>query len=470
MTAKEFFKSTSFKCIVALLSILLVCGIFLTIMHGLLEVTAEEKLARAINKIYGKNVTTEVSDIKNKELDLATIEEAYCVTSEGGNYLVKSTGKGGFAGTVTCWVVVEIKDNNVSGIGKVTIDSYVGETQMAEIKQSFLDSFSTGYKDGIYYTTDDGFKVSSSTKSSNAICNAVNGALQYVKTEKLGMETNDIFKDFAYTQFIDKKSTTFKLSKDGGITYNITANGYGYADKFEIEITVSKDKTISAYKVTKDGSSGGYETPENIVNGEKFIGKKLEDITAILGEGLEYPGDDLNTEINTGSSNSTYVCYAAAAFALANYDVALANIDMFENFEYVKFINKSKSKYVVNDDLSVTYTLNVNSYGYTDKFEIEITVSKDNTISDFKITKDGTTDPYETPANIANGKKFIGMKLEDITAVLGEGLEYPGDDKNTEINTGASNSTYVCYTAAAFALANYDNCVPAESEGGNANE
>ena len=100
-------------------------------MHGLLEVTAEEKLSRAISKIYGKNVTTEISEVKNKELDLATIEEAYCVTSEGGNFLVKSTGKGGFAGTVTCWVVVEIKDNKISGVGKVAIDSYVGETQIS---------------------------------------------------------------------------------------------------------------------------------------------------------------------------------------------------------------------------------------------------------------------------------------------------------------------------------------------------
>ena len=468
MTVKQFFKSTTFKCLVTLLSILLVCGIFLTIMHGLLEVTAEEKLSRAISKIYGKNVTTEISEVKNKELDLATIEEAYCVTSEGGNFLVKSTGKGGFAGTVTCWVVVEIKDNKISGVGKVAIDSYVGETQMAEIKQSFLDSFGKKYTDGIYYTTDDGFKVSSSTKSSNAICNAVNGALQYVKTEKLGMETNDKFKDFLHTEFINKKSTTFKMAANGGVTYNITTAGYGLASSSTIEITVSKDKIITAYKVTADGSTDGYSLKADIKNGVPFIGKNLADITAILGEGLEYPGDDMNTAVNTGASNTTYDCYTAAVFALANFDIALANIDVFENFEHLKFINKSKSKFTVNEDLSVTYALVTAGYGLASSSTIEITVSKDKIITAYKVTADGSTDGYSLKADIKNGVPFIGKNLADITAILGEGLEYPGDDMNTAVNTGASNTTYDCYTAAVFALANYDNCVPAESEGGEA--
>ena len=466
MTVKQFFKSTAFKCIATLLCVLLVCGIFLTIMHGLLEVTAEEKLSRAISKIYGKDVTTEVSEIKNKELDLATIEEAYCVTSEGGNYLVKSTGKGGFAGTVTCWVVVEIDGNSISGIGKVTVDSYVGETQMAEIKQSFLDSFGENYKDGIYYTTDDGFKVASSTRSSNAICNAVNGAIQYVKAEKLGIELDDKFKDFTYTQFINKKATTFKAAKDSGVTYNITTNGYGAAAAFELEITVSKDKTITAFKVVTDGSTDGYEVPSNIPT--MLVGKKLADITAILGEGLAYPGDEAGSEINTGASNSTYICYTAAAFALANYDIALASIDIFENFEYVNFINKSKSNFTVNEDSSVTYNITTKGYGATVAFVLEVTVGADKTITAFKVVTDGSTEGYETPSNIAT--TLTGKKLADITAILGEGLAYPGDEAGTEINTGASNSTYECYTTAAFALANYDNCVPAESDGGEVNE
>ncbi len=59
MTVKQFFKSSTFKCLITLLCVLLVSGVFLTIMNSLLKVTDEERFARAINKIYGKPVTTE---------------------------------------------------------------------------------------------------------------------------------------------------------------------------------------------------------------------------------------------------------------------------------------------------------------------------------------------------------------------------------------------------------------------------
>ena len=58
MTVKEFFKSNAFKCIAALLSVLLVSGIFLTICYGFMEVTDGERLQRAVTSIYsGKEVT-----------------------------------------------------------------------------------------------------------------------------------------------------------------------------------------------------------------------------------------------------------------------------------------------------------------------------------------------------------------------------------------------------------------------------
>ena len=126
MNGKSFFKSTTFKCIIALLCVLLVSGIFLTIMNSLLAVTPEEKFNRAINKIYGKAVKTEtISDIKsfNETSPNGSIEEAYKV-KEDGNFLIKSTGYGGYDnGTVTCWVVVVVNGGAVKGIDKVIIDS-----------------------------------------------------------------------------------------------------------------------------------------------------------------------------------------------------------------------------------------------------------------------------------------------------------------------------------------------------------
>ena len=52
MTVKQFFKSNIFKCLAALLCVLLVCGVFLTIMNGLLAVSDEEKFQRVLSEIY----------------------------------------------------------------------------------------------------------------------------------------------------------------------------------------------------------------------------------------------------------------------------------------------------------------------------------------------------------------------------------------------------------------------------------
>ena len=121
MSVKEFFKGNVFKCIIALLCVLLVSGIFLTIMNSLLYVTDEERFERAINKIYGKSVKTESVTVADYNSN-ATINEAYKIKDDG-NYLVKSTGKGGFEnGTVTCWVVIIISfEQTPSGLNLYSI-------------------------------------------------------------------------------------------------------------------------------------------------------------------------------------------------------------------------------------------------------------------------------------------------------------------------------------------------------------
>ena len=62
MTAKQFFKSTAFKCVVTLLCVLLISGIFLTLMNGLLAVSEEERFQLALFKLfpYGRH-TPEVA-------------------------------------------------------------------------------------------------------------------------------------------------------------------------------------------------------------------------------------------------------------------------------------------------------------------------------------------------------------------------------------------------------------------------
>lgn len=193
MTVKQFFKSKSFKCIVALLSILLVCGIFLTIMYGFLEVSDEERFARAVNKIYGQEVTTEqvnIEDIKT-EFDYSNVIEAYRVTDDG-NYLVKMEGREGFAGTVTCWVVVDMSEDgkSIDGIKKIIIDNAPSESYISKIKQSSLDELAAkaeygkelagGFIHGSSTTHGEDYVKTGASCSMRAISNAVNGAMEFV--------------------------------------------------------------------------------------------------------------------------------------------------------------------------------------------------------------------------------------------------------------------------------------------------
>lgn len=192
MTVKQFFKSTTFKCLVALLSILLVCGVFLTIMYGFLEVSDDERFDRAIAKIYGKTVATEKMDIADleTEFDYSTVIEAYTVTDDG-NYLIKMEGKEGFAGTVTCWVVVEMGENGaIEGIMKIVIDSAPSESYISKIKQEKLDELAAkarygkelagGFAHNSSTAKGDDYIKTGASCSMRAISNAVNGAMDFV--------------------------------------------------------------------------------------------------------------------------------------------------------------------------------------------------------------------------------------------------------------------------------------------------
>lgn len=195
MTVKQFFKSKAFKCIVALMTILLICGIFLTIMYGFLEVSAEERFNRAIKKIYGQEVTTQEIDLSTckSEFEYSNAIEAYKVTDDG-NYLIKMEGKEGFAGSVTCWVVVEMNEggNSIAGIKKIVIDNAPSESYISKIKQSNLDELAAkaeygkelagGFIHGSSTTHGEDYVKTGASCSMRAISNAVNGAMDFVAT------------------------------------------------------------------------------------------------------------------------------------------------------------------------------------------------------------------------------------------------------------------------------------------------
>lgn len=192
MSAKSFFKSTAFKCIVVLVGIVLVCSVFLTICNALFYVSDEERLDRALADLYlGESVTTELAPGADSlgdglEVGRSVIVTARVVTSDNhaGDWLVQSRGLDGYQnGTVTCWIVVNTDGTSVTGVGAVSINSNEGQSYIGRITQEFLNGFSENFTGEPY---PDGMLSSGASYSSAAIRNSVNGALEYVKTSLQG--------------------------------------------------------------------------------------------------------------------------------------------------------------------------------------------------------------------------------------------------------------------------------------------
>lgn len=475
MTVKEFFKSTAFKCIVVLLCVLLVSGVFLTVMNSLLAVTEQERFDRAIQKIYGQPVKTESVAISEQYNDNAEIEEAYLIKDDG-NYLVKSTGKGGFDnGTVTCWVVVVVKNGAVSGIDKVIVDSNKNQSYIANINDNFLNAFKDNFVAGTPYNVNVGFLKTGATRSGNAICNAVNGAVDFVNA-KFGNVKEDIFKGKPYTEFIDTGLTTAEYDESTGlVVFEVVTTGANYkgstnmAGGFTIGIAVDDTGVIRSYNILINGSTSDTfknRMPAEILDGSLFVGKNIDGILDILGGGVEYPGDSSDSVIATGASQSNHQCIYAAAFAAENYKLLTATEEVevsFEGCEYTDFIDIQATKAMYNSKngnvVFEVVTTDTSSYGGRAKaFTVNITVNGTGVIEAFNISKNGSTaDRYieRMYPEILDGSLFVGKDIAGILDILGGGVEYPDADTDTVIKTGATQSNHLCLYAAAFAAENY---------------
>lgn len=165
------------KPITVMLSIILLCGGLLAILSDLLFVTEEERIGRAIDKIYsGENVqleqTLDVEAVDMTEFNDIGIIKA-CYKLDNGDYLVLSTGKKGYSnGTVTTYVAIdkELKVKNV------VEDSYTGQTLMAKLSglyQRFVGKSATNSNEEVKEI------VTGATYSANATSNSVYVALQF---------------------------------------------------------------------------------------------------------------------------------------------------------------------------------------------------------------------------------------------------------------------------------------------------
>lgn len=339
MTVKQFFKSTTFKCIIALLCILLVCGVFLTVAYGFLEVTEGERLQRAINKLYGGNEVTVYglndqvidSSVRNPEsllsqsvsVNRAEITAAYKVefTDDDGEhlqYLVLSKGKDGEGGgSVTCWVAVEVKYGAIDSIYNVSINTNDGQEYIGRFGSDYFDKFKGEYS-GEPFSTTNGYINSGATFSSNAINNSINGAIDYVKSEWLGEELSAD----AYTAYIDLSATSFDKSarKFTIVTKNNTETGLR-PKPFTIEIVVTDNRTIESFNIVTNGSTGDKwlnSMKEEVKSGTLFTGKNLAQIEALIKNG-EFSEMEETDELSSGATQSNFLCGYACAYALSHF-------------------------------------------------------------------------------------------------------------------------------------------------------
>lgn len=201
-------KSVWFKCVACLLIIAVISGALLASLNDLLFVTPEIRTARAIKKIYGKEMEySVVLDIDSKDENTpktavekgdGKINKIYSVvTDKGQETLVQATGYNGYKnGTVTVWVkgsinYIELKNGNGKQqfvIQKVLLESSDKQTLMSKLTATFYDNFiltdvTDAYKMGsLFSATDENLNfnpVTGATKSATAAVNAVNSVLLY---------------------------------------------------------------------------------------------------------------------------------------------------------------------------------------------------------------------------------------------------------------------------------------------------
>ena len=333
---KEFFKSTSFKCIAVLLAIVLVCGILLTICNSLFKVTAQERLDRVLSQIYGESVETkehELTEYETTEFDNGSINNVYEVTSDG-NYLISSTGTGGFSGgTVTCWVVIEMTDGSVSGIGNVVVSENTNQSWIANVPDSAFEHFGESYTDGETFDVSDwqdNGLTGGATGSTTAIVNAVNTALLFARSQIAGevIEPSPL-EGFSYTEYINGEATTFELAEDGtSVIFHVTTTNI-VTHASTIDITVNSEGVITAYTVTSDGTTDGSwkeDTLPDILNGERFLNKKASDLISLLGTADEegsFTPETSDSSLHTGATYTNFYYVYAAVFAAENYDLLI---------------------------------------------------------------------------------------------------------------------------------------------------
>lgn len=326
----NFFKSEAFRSLAVLLGIVILAGALLSVLNGVFYVSEEELFARSMQKIYGYEIQVTEQPLNAEEAARAdgTVNRIYL--DEEGNYLLNATGTGAFqGGTVTVWVIVEMTEGKLSGVGKVVFDSTtVGNyyTTSSAFFENF-DKHDDQVQQGESFSVSGGIVnvTTGATQSSNAINNAVNTAVEYVRFAVVGEEQEE-----PVYRFSSRISRADVQVTGNSVAYDLTVKGLGAANAFQISVTVAEG-VITQYAIVQNGSTNGYENKMHPEIESLFLGMTLSELEAFAGEAFmeklnadSAPAKgDAPGEISTGATFSNAVALIAALYATANYTAYL---------------------------------------------------------------------------------------------------------------------------------------------------
>lgn len=190
-------KNVWFRCIFTLLIIAVISGGLLSVLNDVLYVSSEERMERAIAKIYGEKVTVDevVLDAASSEekitYEFGSINKIYKI---GNDLLFQTTGFKGYKnGTVTLWVKAT-EESGIYSINKVVLENYTKQTLMSKFGGEYYERFKLDDVTAAYKNGEGLFSVSADSENSNpntgatytatAHCNAVNCVLKYLGEKK----------------------------------------------------------------------------------------------------------------------------------------------------------------------------------------------------------------------------------------------------------------------------------------------
>ncbi len=338
---KQFFKSTAVKSVAVLLAIVVVCGGLLAVCNDLLFLTDEERLSRAIAKIYGGNATVrELISLTPEESAFTegAIEKAYLMSD--GNYLLQARGNGGWqGGSITVWTVMDCEgsranhDLRLVGVERVIYESNEKQSYISKFSQADYDLFTRHdgeVADGKSFGKEiDVVKTGESSPFTfGALTNAVNVALRFTRTTLVGEAPYEPL--YAFEAWVNLEQCSFTVDADTGtLDCLLTTAKNAPAPSFQVRMKVVNGVITSYAHTGSFATSQAYSdrVDGRVLDGSLFVGMDKEAIASLIKEdGGRFASGEFSFTVDgapltTGATRSNESFLYAAAFALYNFDL-----------------------------------------------------------------------------------------------------------------------------------------------------